>query len=406
MARALATPAYGIYTAGTTISFVGYWIQKIGVGWLAWELTGSGTWLGIIAFADLFPLIIFAPIAGALADRFDNIAVIRASQWLSCVQAATLGALTAAGWITIEGLVALTVCLGFSSALLQPAQIAVIPSLVQAEDLSAAVGLGSLSFSVARFIGPALAGLVIVTGGVAAAFAANALSYLIFLFMLAKVRPIRTVAKKRSAGGLPSQLAEGVRYAAGHPGIPAILVLVTVVALCGRPYGELLPGFADAVFAAGAEGLSILASSTGAGTVIGALWIAQRRSPRGLVRLILISILGLSLSLVAFGLVGDLGTAAVAVFVAGFFLMPVALGSQILVQLAVDEAMRGRVLALYVVLFRAMPAIGALIMGYASEHVGLGTPIVGGAVLMILVLAWAAARHRSIASAVEPGPVP
>ena len=399
---ALGDRNYGRYAVGNVVSLVGFWMQKVGVGWLTWQLTESGAWLGMMAFADMFPVVVFAPIAGTIADRWDVMRVIKLAQWLSMIQALVLCVLTATGLITIEVLLGLTAVMGFFSAFHQPARLAIIPALVEREHLSAAVAIGAISFNSAQFLGPALAGVTIVASGVAGTFAANAVTYAVFLAALARVR----VREGRTpdgdpARGLFAQLADGVRYAARHPGIRSAMVMIAAIALCARPFAELFPGFADAVFAAGPPGLAILTSSLGAGAVTGALWLARRREPVGLTRVIVGGFLIASFSLVVFLATDRLWVAAPAVAAAGFCITSVGVGTQILLQTSVDEKMRGRVMSLYVVLFRALPALGALVMGAASEAVGLRPPVAAGAALTFLVFAWAWPRRQRMAGVLE-----
>jgi MFS family permease len=171
---------FSIYAAGSTVSLIGMWMQRIAIGWLTWELTKSGVWLGIVAFADFFPVLVIGPIAGAAADRWDRLRVVKTSQSISLMQATVLFGITVSGHINIGLLVALSAFQGVVVAFNQPARLALVPSLVPQADLASAVAINSVVFNLARFIGPMFAGLAIVWSGVAAAFAANALSYVVF----------------------------------------------------------------------------------------------------------------------------------------------------------------------------------------------------------------------------------
>jgi MFS family permease len=134
------------------------WMQRIAIGWLTWQLTGSGLWLGIVAFADFFPVVLIGPIAGAAADRGDRLRVVKTSQTISLVQATVLFLLTASGHMTIGLLVALTAFQGMVVAFNQPARLALVPSLIPPSDLATAVAINSVVFNLARFIGPACGG--------------------------------------------------------------------------------------------------------------------------------------------------------------------------------------------------------------------------------------------------------
>ena len=394
--RVLKQPNYGLYAAGNIISLIGFWMRKVGVGWLTWELTGSGAWLGIIAFADMFPVVIFAPVAGAITDRWDAAKVIRLAQVLIIMHGLTLYFLTAGGLITIELLLVLEVALGFFSALDQPARLAIIPMLVRRQDLSTAVAISSVSFNTAQFIGPAVAGTIILFAGVAGTFAANAAAYTLFLVIMFRVRAVAgektPPARKR---GILGGLIDGIRYSAHQPGISESFIMIAAIALFARPLFELFPGFADAVFRAGPKGLAVLTSSAGAGAVICGLWLAQRGDPTGLSRIIERSFLITSLAIAVFLSTDLLWVAAPAIVVIGFCISSVGVGTQIKLQASVDSEMRGRVMSLYVVFFRAIPAFGALLMGAASESLGLKAPVAAGATLTLIVFAWAGLRRRA-----------
>src|SRR5262249_44901443 len=151
----------GVYAAGNSVSLIGTWMQRIAIGWLAWELTHSGTWLGIIACADLAPSVLIGPIGGAGADRASRLRIIVASQIGASPTALTLPGITAMGWMTIWLLAAIVVLNGVVLGFNQPARLAIVSSLVGREDVQTAVAINAIIFNAARFVGPAVAGLVI-----------------------------------------------------------------------------------------------------------------------------------------------------------------------------------------------------------------------------------------------------
>jgi MFS family permease len=402
--RALKNPNYGAYTAGSSVSLIGSWMQRVATGWLTWELTGSGTWLGVMAFADLFPTVLIGPFAGAAADRLDRLRVTKISQALAMLQAVALFLLTVAGAITIWWLLALTAFLGIVTAFNQPARLAMIPSLVPRQDLSAAIAINSIVFNVARFLGPAAAGAVIVAADVAWAYFVNALTFVWFLVALSRVRLTGpSEIRRRADRNLLGDLVDGIRYAAGHTGIAPLLVLLIVVCVGARPVVELLPGFAARVFASGAGGLAMLTSAIGVGAVAGGLWLAGRRDPRGLTRVALYSVLALALFTGLFAATDRMWVALPALAATGFCMVGAGIGTQTLLQFSVDGAMRGRVMSLYGLIFRGGPAVGALAMGAASEVAGLRWPVLAGACLVLIAWAWALLRRTRMTAALEAG---
>lgn len=394
-------PNFAIYSAGNGVSLVGMWMQRIAIGWLAWQLTQSGLWLGVVAFADFFPVVFIGPIAGAYADRLDRLRVVKVSQTIALLQALVLFALTASGHIDIWWLVGLTAFQGVVVAFNQPARLAFIPSLVAPADLAGAVAVNSVIFNLARFVGPMLAGLAIVASGVAFAFLANALSYVAFLLALFRIRVEPEAAAPIKSGGLWADVGDGIRYAASHPGIAAVLGLGIAIGIGGRPLSELLPGFADDVFHSGAGGLSVLASAIGGGAILGGLWLSHRAHASGLTTVSVASATIGALAAVAAIATEQLWLAVPAVAVFGFCSSTAGIAIQTLVQLAADRSMRGRVMGLYGLIFRGAPALGALGAGIASVRFGLRLTVVFGTVLVLAVALWTYLRRERIAAALE-----
>jgi MFS family permease len=394
IARTLGHRNFAIYTAGGSVSLIGTWMQRIGVGWLAWELSHSGAVLGLVAFADLAPAVLIGPFAGALADRIDRRRLMIVAQLAVMAQAFSLFVLTATGAITVELLLALVLVGGAVVGFNQPARLAFVPSLVPRRDLGTAVAINSIVFNSARFVGPAVAGVVIVTAGIAWVFALNALTFIAFLVALLRLRLEPTGATRAAArGSMAGAVADGLRYTAAHPAIGPILLLHAVIGISARPVVELLPGFVAEVFGRGALGLAILSSAIGLGAVVGGLWLASRRDDRRLITILLASSVVVPLCTLAFALTTWFPAAVLCLTVGGFAMVTAGVGTQIVVQLVVAEAMRGRVLSLFGLIFRSTPALGALLMGAASELVGLAWPLALGSLIGIAacLATW---RHR------------
>lgn len=393
---------FGAFTAGNTVSLVGMWMERIAVGWLTWQLTESGFWLGVVAFADFFPVVLIAPFAGALADRWNKVRVVQVSQSILLVQALVLWALTASGHITVTLIVLLTAIHGIVVAFNQPARLALVPSLVPRADVGTAVAINAVSFNLARFIGPIFAGFAIVWSGVAAAFAANALTYVVYLAALARIRIVPSEDDRTAApSGFFSEIRDGIRYTATHPAIGSLLFLLVALGVGGRPLTELMPGFADDIFQAGAAGLSILASSVGAGAILAGLWLGHRAHSSNLLAVALATTLGQALAAIAIVATDQLWLAVPAVVVYGFCISAAGIASQTLVQLASARNMRGRVMSLYGLVFRGGPAIGALGAGIISVHLGLRWPVLIGAMLLLTAWLWTFAIRGRIGAALK-----
>ncbi len=393
---------YAIYTAGSSVALIGLWVQRLAVGWLIWELTGSGFWLGAVAFADLFPAVVVGPFAGVLADRLDRLKLAFVCQSLSFAQTVALVALTASGNIGITSLMALVLFLGVVRAVYQPVRLSLVPMLVRAEDVPSAVAISSIIFNLARFVGPALAGLIItVTGGVAPAFGFYAVAVLALLFALSRIRVDTRETREARKQSFLADVAEGIRYTARHEAIGPILLMMMAVSILARPAGELLPGFADAVFGRGAGGLAWLTSAVGLGAVAGGAWLARRGSAAGLVSIAIAGSGATALFLMLFSATAQFWIAVPALAGFGFSLVSAAIATQTLILGAVEESMRGRVISLYGVIFRGGPAIGALIMGALSGPLGLRAPVMAAGVLCLVAAAITWRRRRGLSAILE-----
>jgi predicted MFS family arabinose efflux permease len=399
LALPLRNPNYGIYIAGSAVSLIGTWMQRIAIGWLTWQITRSGLWLGIVAFADFFPVLIVGPIAGAVADRWDRLRVVQMSQCILLVQATVLFALTSIGHMDIGLLVALTAFQGIVVAFNQPARLALVPSLVAQADLASAVAINSVVFNLARFIGPMLAGPAIVWSGVAAAFAANAISYIASLLALVSISIVSTATESPKGRSFKADLLEGIRYAATHPAIAALFVLLAAVGIGGRPLNELLPGFAADVFHSGAGGLSILASATGAGAIIGGLLLGHNVHSLGLTNVAIISALVAAIAAIGVSSTASMWVAIPSIALFGFCVSSAGIAIQTLIQLASDHKMRGRVMGVYGLIFRGAPALGALAAGLASAHFGLRWAVFFGAVFVVAACIWTYGNREQIIAA-------
>lgn len=401
--RVFRNRAYRIYTEGNFISLIGTWVQRVATGWLAWELTHSGAWLGIIAAAELLPSIIAGPLGGAMADRMDRFRLIKVAQILQALQAFVLGVFALAGLADIWLLFGLSAMLGVITAMNQPARLSMVRNLVQTEDLPSAIAINSVLWNSARFVGPVVAGALIVSLDVGWAFLVNGLSFIIFLIALERVRDAIPRTPAVTGGRVLTQILDGLRYASRHQGIGPLLALLLMGSVFVRPFAELLPGFADAVFGRGADGLAMLTSATGVGAVIAGVWLSQAARRQTLIDLALHSLVAMALAMFLLCATDWFWLGLVATGAAGCFMTVNGVAAQSLIQYSCEPEMLGRVLSIYGLSARAGPAIGALMMGTASDWLGLQTPVAVGAGLCVLAYVWALRRKRFIAEGLSQG---
>lgn len=392
---------YALFLGGMTPAMVTLWMHRIAVGWLAWQLTNSLTWLGIIAFADSFPVILLSPLAGAIADRVFPLRILYLTQIVKLCQALALFAFAITGAMTIWILLGLTLIVGINQAFDAAPRHTMIPNLVPREDLPAAIAIDSAMFNASRFIGPALAGVVIVGTSVAWVFAINAAGFACYLGALTCLKltpPVREGVKKRAFG---RDIIAGWRYVAGHAGIGPALLLLTIISVIGRPVMDLLPGVSAEIFHRGAGGLAWLAGSMGLGAMIGTVWLATRGETAGLTNIIVTNTLLLSLAIMAFTATEIFPLGLFFMVTTGFSISVCGIGIQTLIQSSVDGAMRGRVMSLFVMVYRGVPAFGAVILGTIAENVGLQFAFAGGAVVCLAAWGLASQRRQRMIPALE-----
>lgn len=393
--------AFAWFVGGQSPSLVTHWMQKIGIGWLVWELTHSPTWLGVIAFVEMAPLLFLSPFAGVLCDRVNPAKPLLVNQCIQLVQASALAVLTYGDLIRIEHVLALSIMAGLNAPFGAAARHTLLPRLVPREELFAGISLLSALFNVARAVGPGLAGFAILGLGVESVFAIHGVGELFYIltfpvFMGDVPKPVRV-----SRDSVWAEIAEGFKYAAFHAGIAPVLVLLCAVSVFSRPLVEMLPGFADRVFGRGASGLAWLGAVFGLGALIGVAWLASRGRIVGTTLVVLTTSVGISLSMAAFSATHDFYLALPLIGVLGFVTAVSGTGAQTLVQYAVKSEIRGRVMALYSIIVRGAPAFGAVLMGWFADQFGLRPAVAVGAVMCLLAWSWTARRRAAMIGALE-----
>ena len=393
-APVLGNRNFSIYLVGSTFSLHGLWIQRVAIGWLAWELTESETWLGIIALSEFLPIMLFGPLFGVLADRLHRKTIAFAANVLNGMLALLLFILVLIQAIDIYLLFAITMCLGIVSSAFQPVRMSLIPSLVPAQLLAPAVAAQSIVFNVSRFLGPAIAGVAIATAGLAWAFAINAVSYLAMLLALVLVR-----LRRARSGGVQShffaELRDGIDYTYRHADIRLQLIVVALSALFGRAVIVMLPAFAGGVYGGGSSTLAVLTSVSGAGAVVAGVCLTVLGSGNRLLWSTVGGTVATGMLMTLLGTTSSYALGIVLVAVLGFSLTLVGVGSQARIQTIVAETMRGRVLSLWAAVAFSAPAIGSVIIGSVADRHGLGiTVVISGIVCTVLslVLVWSVSR--------------
>jgi MFS family permease len=355
---------------GQGVSLIGTWMQMTAVAWLVWRLGHSALLLGVAGFAARIPTFVLAPFAGVFADRVDRYRLVMLTQVLSMAQALMLAGLMYSGWIEIWHVIALSLLLGFVNALDVPArQSFLIQMLDRREDLTNAIALNSSMFNGARLVGPAIAGFLIAGAGEAICFLINGLSYIAVIAGLLMMRLQPTMRAGRQSAVLES-LLEGFRYAFGFPPIRSLLFLLALVSMAGASYTQLLPIFAAQILHGDARTQGFLISATAVGALAGALYLAGRRSVRGLGGVIAWAPAVFGAGLTALGLSTRLWLSLLIMPVIGLALMVQMASTNTLLQTIVEDDKRGRVMSFYSMAFMGTVPLGSLLAGVLAHFIG------------------------------------
>jgi MFS family permease len=386
---------FQLFFGGQLISLIGTWMQTVAQSWLVYRLTGSSLLLGSVGFASQIPVFLMAPIGGTTADRANRHRVIIITQTLSMILAFVLATLTLTGKVQVWHIFLLASLLGLVNAFDIPGRQAFLVDMVGKEDLMNAIALNSSMFNGARIIGPAVAGILVAKIGEGWCFFANGLSYIAVIIGLLLMR-IHCPRRHHSKATPLEDIIEGFRFVRYTAPIRALLLLLGLVSLVGMPYTVLMPVFADRILHGGARGLGILMGATGVGALFGALTLALRSGIKGLGRWVAMSCGVFGVSLFLFSFSRHFWVSAALLLPVGFSMMLQMACSNTLIQAMVPDHLRGRVMALYSMMFMGMAPFGALLGGASADRLGAPATVTIGAVACILAAVWFAMRLPKI----------
>ncbi len=380
-------PYYVIFSTGHGLSSVGSWMQKTAVGWLTWELTHSPAWVGAIAMSDLIAALWVAPLAGAVTDRSNPFRLMLLTQSLLIFLTLILWAMTASGVLTIWLLLFWAITDASVQGFNQPVRMVVVGSLAPPERMSQAIATNSIAVNLARSLGPAIAGVVMVTGHVEHVFLANAFSFFALVSAIVWVRHhINRPGLAPRTTHIFHDVSSGFSYIRHTPVIATLFMLALGFALLARPFSELFPAIAGDILQGGPQTLSWLMSAQGFGALIGAVWMLRAKPAEHLIKITFGAALGIAATLVVFSFTRELEWVVVIIGIAGIFHVVCNIGMQTIAQTLSEPAMKGRVMALYGLTFRAGPALGAFIFGACAQWVDLQWLLGGAAAVFGLLV--------------------
>jgi MFS family permease len=383
---------------GACTSSIGSWMQIMAQAWLVYNLSHQNAFLlGLDAFLGNIPIFLFSLIGGAMADRFDRRYVLLCSQYVQMMDAAILTVLVFTHTVQVWEVLLLSFVSGFAQAFGGPAYQALIPTLVNKEDMPNAIALNSIQFNVARILGPTLGGIAMADFGDAWCFGLNAVSFLapVISLLMIKTRflPVKTTES------ILASIKDGIRYVRRQEGMESLMVLAFCMTALGIPMLTFLPAFVHDIFKANRTVYTIFLVSSGLGSIVGSLSVAALGNVKRKGRIALSMLICLGAGITGFALSKSLVLSALMLFVSGASLISVFATVSSLVQVIITNEMRGRVMSVYNVAFRGGMPLGNLVIGWVVQHV-CPAPIalaINGVLLMSLALYFLLV-HRRIAA--------
>ncbi|MBS1798950.1 MAG: MFS transporter [Acidobacteria bacterium] len=388
--RAFRYRDFRLMWMGACVSTIGTFVQQFAQSWLIYDLTKDPFYLGLDLFLGQLPIMMFSLFGGVFADRLDRQKLLLASQYIQMVCAFLLALLFVLHAVQVWHILALSFVVGVGQSFGGPAYSALLPSLVDAEDLSNAIAMNSIQFNLARIVGPTIGGLAYTTLGATWCFTLNGLSYIAVIISLFIIR-VKFVPARSSEPVLKS-MKEGLRFIRHRDGMIALVILAFCTTLFGFSLNGFLPVFVRNVFHRGPETYTVLLVCSGAGSICGALAVAASEKMKGQGRLTLLILVLLGLIITGFAVSKWLPLSCVLMFLAGAAIMASASFMLSLAQLMTTDAMRGRVMSVYNLAFRAGIPLGALalgklipVLGVSKALSGTGLALVGVSFYFLLV---------------------
>jgi MFS family permease len=392
---ALRHPSFRIYSVGALLSLIGNWIEAAAFGYVVLLLGGSAATLGLIGFLNTIPNLIFGLPAGALADRYDRRKLILGFQGANMGVAILLAVLWQTDALTVPLMGAIAVVGGSLGTLSFPAFQGMLASTVPKEDLESAVAINSMSLQIARFVGPAIAGVLLATGGPTWVFAVNAASFLCVLVAVGMLPAASTIAG--AASKLGGAMGEGLRYVLGQRSIASLMTLTLLAGVFGTPpVAFMLPGIVRFQLDAGAGTLGALTAAIGLGSLFGSLALLRLAGRANKGEPVIVGFFLSALAVVGVGLSGSIPLSLGLAIAGGFFGVLFVGLSTVVVQAMASDEMRARAMAIWAAAFVGVLPFGALITAGLAEWLGAGGAVAVDGVLMIVGGAFVLVRRPEL----------
>lgn len=388
--RSLRHRDFRLFMGGALVSNVGNWLQNLAVPFVLFELTDQALWVGLATFAQFIPTFVLGPLGGSLADRHDRRMILIITQSLMALAALALWLAWVAGTRSPVLILAITALTGVFSGLMIPSWQALVPALVDPDDLGSAITINSTQFNASRAIGPALAGLLLATVGPSWAFGLNVVSFLVVIVALIA---IKTVPRERAVGeqgSVTAEFVEALRYIRTQPGIWLGMATTVLIAGLGNPITQFTVVFAERVYGASPRVVGLLAAAIGLGAIIAAPPLSAFQDRVSRANFVRYGLPFYGLTVIGFGLSQSWPVGLVLLLANGAGFLSVIATTNTSVQTIVADRMRGRVIAARVMTFTLAFPVGALLQGWLADVWGTGeTVTAAGVVLFVSAVALA-----------------
>ena len=380
MFRSLRHRNFRLFFSGQIVSLVGTWMQQVAQSWLIYRLSHSAALLGVATFVNQIPALLLSPVGGVVADRYDRRRILVWTQTASMVLAMILAALTLNGVVQVWHIMVLAVLLGVSSAFDTPARQSFIVDMVERQDVSNSIALNSVMYTVARTLGPAVAGVLVSLMGEGWCFAVNGLSYVAVIVGLLMMRiPMRISAPL--AGSPFSHVAEGFRYVWRTGPVRSLLWVMGLSCLVAVPYQYFMPIFADQILHGGPRGMGWLMAAAGTGALVGALVLSLRTELNGMGALVARYCFTFGISLAAFSLSQSFYLSMALLVVLGFAMTSLYALINTLIQSMIPDELRGRVMSFYFLMYVGTTPFGTLLAGSLAKPLGVPRTLTCGGLI-------------------------
>jgi MFS family permease len=387
---------FRLFWFGSIISLSGTWMHQAAQGWLVFKLTDSPFYLGLASSAISTPILLFTLVGGVAADRFSKRNIILVTQIFDMFLALSLAVIVSTEIVTVWHVLIIAFFMGTSHAFEIPARQSFFIEMVGREELLNAIALNAAAFHGARMIGPAIAGIIMGSLGLAACFYINSLSFIAAIAALMSMKFYSPGKNLDSKKGIVKEFKEGLKYIFSNSKIYSLIIAVGIVSFFGFPYIALLPVYARDILGTGATGLGILMGCTGAGAFVGAVNLAMKSKSSRKGTLLALSGLLFAVALLIFSLSKTVWLSYVMLFLVGWGSINQIATVNSLLQLTVPDELRGRVMSSFMTVFLGMSTLGNLFIGGLAQYMGTQTALATGAFLCMLGIIWLFVKKKEI----------